>query len=95
MAHTPSPWKKEQNIIGGWNIQKDMGKHYHRIGEIYNRDDANLTIAAPEMYEALKEVEWKTSETGEAMYCLWCKQPPIAGHDDDCIRQVALKKAGG
>ena len=52
-----------------------------------------LMSAAPEMYEALKEVEWAPSEFDGELYCPWCGDMKRMGHSDNCLRQMALKKA--
>ena len=59
MTHTPGPWEMSQNIIGGYNIRFDKGKRkaYETVGDIRKKENAQLVIAAPEMYEALNTLK--------------------------------------
>lgn len=60
---------------------------------------ALLIAAAPQMFEALLDVEWSgvcdDEEGGEAACCPWCGGDKRDGHQDVCKLADALAKAKG
>ena len=67
MKHTPGPWEMSQNIIGGYNIRFDKGKRkaYETVGDIRKKENAQLVIAAPEMYNLLYSLKELVSVANE------------------------------
>ena len=58
---TPGPWKVEEPFvsIGCWDIKNNEGNEVTKIwakGSNHAKANAHLIAAAPEMYEALKDV---------------------------------------
>ncbi len=52
MKYTQGPWRVECDHLYGFSIC--MGGPYPRVSGKISREDANLIVAAPQMYEALK-----------------------------------------
>jgi hypothetical protein len=61
--HTPGPWRLDGAIIRGFSTPD----HERPICEIYRKvsvdaetlANANVLLAAPEMYDALKAIAWR------------------------------------
>jgi len=52
-----------------------------------------LIAAAPEMYEALKAIEWIKEKDGEPAFCPICRHYVHGGHSNECKLGAALKKS--
>lgn len=68
------------------------------VGYLFNDRDAHLIAAAPDLYEALKAMEWKGGENEYRIKtCPCCKMPKLnfPEHKADCQLNAALKKARG
>jgi hypothetical protein len=60
-----------------------------------NEADIPLVLAAPQMYELLKEMEWTTSMFNSNPICPSCDRGEESGHDDDCKLAAVLKAVEG
>ena len=79
-------------------IFKGKGKSREALADVKYYADAVLWAAAPELYAALKAVEWiqdGESGTGEFSVCAWCGNWKADGHTKDCQREKVLNKAEG
>uniref|UniRef100_A0A6M3LNG9 Uncharacterized protein n=1 Tax=viral metagenome TaxID=1070528 RepID=A0A6M3LNG9_9ZZZZ len=54
MDYTKGEWKKERPARGYYHKIKSDGGVY--IGDIFNDYDANLVVAAPDMYKVLQDI---------------------------------------
>ena len=50
-------------------------------------------LAAPEMLDMIKKVEWKFVDSNVIETCVWCHKSKITGHAEDCPRQTLITKA--
>jgi len=57
--------------------------------------NAQLMAAAPDLYAALKAVEFTYDIVYDFLECPWCQGPRNGKHKDDCQRQAAIAKAEG
>jgi hypothetical protein len=58
--------------------------------------NARLISTAPELFEALKAVEWGYERCdGELDCCPNCHEPEEKGHDKDCQLAAAIRKVEG
>ena len=85
--HTPGPW----TIDDYGTIE---AKHLGRVGFLTHASpaDTDLIAAAPDMYAALKAVEW----AGPRFCCPECLSPKVADkHEPKCRLANAIAKAEG
>ena len=52
MEHTKGEWKTYRNALGQWAVSTDL----EPIAQVDRHYNAHLIAAAPDMYEALKEL---------------------------------------
>ena len=100
MSHTPGPWKvglPSPDCCGSKDFPYIVILDYgvgptepNVMASRLSEANAHLIAAAPEMYEALKDVEW--SHHGE---CPQCGRSQSLGHQPRCILGNALAKAEG
>lgn len=93
------PWDETWRALGGGIVCGDMTPDswscafWHPSGPVDERAGrARLAAAAPDLVQALLEVEWAEDETGP--YCPSCLRWRKGGHADDCATVAALRKAG-
>ena len=98
---TPGPWKVEK-------LSYDSRLHcvFTKTGDSVfvartafapgSEANAHLISAAPDLYEALKSVEWNGFSHDESPYtCPCCSREKYLGHASDCKLAVAFSKAEG
>jgi hypothetical protein len=99
---TPGPWKIAHFSVVGKNdrLVANCGGYQTNFDEdkIQKESRANtlLISAAPELYEAVKAVEWNgfdSQENGDI--CPVCCKYKVEGHAHNCKLNAALKKARG
>jgi len=52
-----------------------------------------LEDAAPKILRALEAIEWVCCHG--SVYCPWCGESKMVGHNEKCPRQLAITKAKG
>jgi len=65
--HTPGPWNLYPNNASDWVVRKMFpdGQESHEIARCQSgMDNARLIAAAPDLLEALKEIEEHTMDLG-------------------------------
>ena len=98
-SYTPGPWIHEATS----EAQLIKSKQGYLIAEVaqdetydYAADmreaeaNAHLIASAPELLEALKEVEWSNGG-----FCPQCARGPVSGHAPKCVVGMAIAKAEG
>ena len=85
----------------GYSVQEDKNIYIHittdhihasQLGSTDVMDDLHLIAAAPELLEALEQVEWVDTDLEDV--CPWCGGVK-PNHAPDCSRQAAIRKARG
>ena len=95
---TPGEWQAmpEPSAQGLWMVVVEAGD---LIADTTSHEpDAHLIAAAPQLYAALKAVEWRGSKrVGPDVdeCCPTCEAYPEHGHAADCQLNAALRKARG
>ena len=83
MSYTPGPWKHRQSIFGTKYRYVQIGKEENYTTGELNPADARLISAAPDLYEALKEIVDATDTGWEHLDATFTRA------------RAALKKARG
>ena len=76
-------------------IFKGKGKSREALADVKYYADAVLWAAAPELYAALKAVEWIQEIPDIEPTCPSCFNVKKSGHDKNCQLAAALRKAEG
>jgi len=101
MSHTPGPWEiydrgKDEPEHQECSIESTADKKADWVAQsIYNKSDAHLIAAAPEMLEMLEELEWSARTIEQRNLCPMCRERYSAGHKANCRLGNLLKKARG
>lgn len=84
---TPGPWRVED--VAGWGICVRALKDKYIAWRLKSQADAHLIAAAPEMYEALKEIERHHVEQNRLK-----NRPEAKSHTLSVIRTALVKAEG-
>ena len=100
---TPGPWTAHTSSSGDWWIVTDRTTKEQNTESIAatclsskrQQDNAKLIAAAPELYEAISDIEWISGEDEDLLFCPCCDRYINSGHDGVCKLNDALRKARG
>lgn len=79
MKHTPGPWRKQGNLILGYDIGVSIAKIFtkHIPGELSGAAEesanARLIAAAPELLETIEQLLWSLSQDKATQY-VWIQK---------------------
>lgn len=95
MSHTPGPWLaravKNPNLVNHIGYAIDFNEHQEQVADfVYEKDDAYLIRAAPNLLAALKDV-LRRIENSEHW---WMDTPDRGGFDTEMI-EAAIALATG
>ncbi len=93
--YTPGPWQVGSGRLGvvGHPLRRVVAGEDATLAGVFEEADARLIAAAPELYEALKAVEWVPFHPGEdERVCPSCGgwEPE---HDEECSLVAVLREA--
>lgn len=94
---TAKPWEEEWSVGGPDGTELHHGEGGSSCVEFgpEEQEAVALAAAAPDLYRALKAVEWDGLRCGSPC-CPSCEAYYVPGnHEPDCTLNAALKKARG